>query len=44
MSLHLNPYNANFDGGEMNLYVPRIEEARIEVFMLMAVAFAFLLS
>ena len=25
------PYNANFDGGEMNMHVPQTEEARAEV-------------
>ncbi|KAI5021835.1 hypothetical protein ZWY2020_058565 [Hordeum vulgare] len=30
-----NPYNADFDGDEMNLHVPQTEEARTEAFMLM---------
>ncbi|MBS3159848.1 DNA-directed RNA polymerase subunit A' [Candidatus Woesearchaeota archaeon] len=32
-----NPYNADFDGDEMNLHIPQIEEARVEVEMLMDV-------
>uniref|UniRef100_A0A452Y404 DNA-directed RNA polymerase subunit n=1 Tax=Aegilops tauschii subsp. strangulata TaxID=200361 RepID=A0A452Y404_AEGTS len=32
-----NPYNADFDGDEMNLHVPQTEEARTEAFMLMGV-------
>jgi DNA-directed RNA polymerase III subunit RPC1 len=35
-----NPYNAYFDGDEMNLHVPQTEEARTEAFMLMGVALA----
>ncbi|MCD6558202.1 MAG: DNA-directed RNA polymerase subunit A' [Candidatus Aenigmarchaeota archaeon] len=31
------PYNADFDGDEMNLHVPQTEEAQIEARMLMAV-------
>jgi len=31
------PYNADFDGDEMNLHVPQSEEARSEAFMLMRV-------
>ncbi len=31
------PYNADFDGDEMNLHVPQTEEARTEAEMLMAV-------
>lgn len=31
------PYNADFDGDEMNLHVPQTEEARTEARMLMAV-------
>ncbi|MEM4311683.1 MAG: DNA-directed RNA polymerase subunit A' [Nitrososphaerales archaeon] len=31
------PYNADFDGDEMNLHVPQSEEARSEAFMLMKV-------
>jgi DNA-directed RNA polymerase III subunit RPC1 len=30
-----NPYNADFDGDEMNLHVPQTEEARIEAMELM---------
>lgn len=32
-----NPYNADFDGDEMNLHVPQTEEARAEARMLMLV-------
>lgn len=32
-----NPYNADFDGDEMNLHVPQTEEARTEALMLMSV-------
>ncbi|KAA8544667.1 hypothetical protein F0562_019486 [Nyssa sinensis] len=32
-----NPYNADFDGDEMNLHVPQTEEARTEAIMLMGV-------
>tara|TARA_Y100000310_G_scaffold220467_1_gene221993 strand:+ start:3774 stop:6392 length:2619 start_codon:yes stop_codon:yes gene_type:complete len=32
-----NPYNADFDGDEMNLHVPQTEEARAEAEMLMEV-------
>ncbi|KZZ90018.1 DNA-directed RNA polymerase III largest subunit [Ascosphaera apis ARSEF 7405] len=32
-----NPYNADFDGDEMNLHVPQTEEARTEAMMLMGV-------
>lgn len=39
-----NPYNADFDGDEMNLHVPQTEEARTEALMLMGVAFAFFLK
>lgn len=31
------PYNADFDGDEMNLHVPQTEEARAEAFMLASV-------
>jgi len=31
------PYNADFDGDEMNMHLPQTEEARAEAFMLMAV-------
>ncbi|XP_048503116.1 DNA-directed RNA polymerase III subunit 1 isoform X2 [Beta vulgaris subsp. vulgaris] len=32
-----NPYNADFDGDEMNIHVPQTEEARAEALMLMGV-------
>uniref|UniRef100_A0A1D1XDD4 DNA-directed RNA polymerase subunit n=1 Tax=Anthurium amnicola TaxID=1678845 RepID=A0A1D1XDD4_9ARAE len=32
-----NPYNADFDGDEMNLHVPQTEEARTEALLLMGV-------
>ncbi|KAK5097176.1 DNA-directed RNA polymerase III subunit C1 (rpo31) [Lithohypha guttulata] len=32
-----NPYNADFDGDEMNLHVPQTEEARAEALQLMGV-------
>ncbi|KAK1271858.1 DNA-directed RNA polymerase II subunit RPB1 [Acorus gramineus] len=32
-----NPYNADFDGDEMNLHVPQTEEARTEAIILMGV-------
>eukprot|EP00004_Rigifila_ramosa_P019449 TRINITY_DN4940_c0_g1_i2.p1 TRINITY_DN4940_c0_g1~~TRINITY_DN4940_c0_g1_i2.p1 ORF type:complete len:1028 (+),score=226.55 TRINITY_DN4940_c0_g1_i2:430-3084(+) len=32
-----NPYNADFDGDEMNLHLPQTEEARAEAMVLMAV-------
>ncbi|GMN24463.1 hypothetical protein TIFTF001_000574 [Ficus carica] len=32
-----NPYNADFDGDEMNLHVPQTEEARTEAILLMEV-------
>ncbi|KAJ1431546.1 RNA polymerase, alpha subunit [Sesbania bispinosa] len=32
-----NPYNADFDGDEMNLHVPQTEEARTEAILLMTV-------
>lgn len=32
-----NPYNADFDGDEMNLHVPQTEEARTEALTLMGV-------
>ena len=31
------PYNADFDGDEMNVHVPQTEEARAEAIFLMAV-------
>jgi DNA-directed RNA polymerase beta' subunit len=33
-----NPYNADFDGDEMNLHVPQTEEARAEAIELMGVS------
>lgn len=38
-----NPYNADFDGDEMNLHVPQTEEARTEAVMLMGVKFVLIL-
>lgn len=32
------PYNADFDGDEMNLHVPQTEEARAEALTLMGVS------
>ena len=32
-----NPYNADFDGDEMNLHVPQTQEARTEAYTLMGV-------
>ena len=32
------PYNADFDGDEMNLHLPQTEEARAEALSLMAVS------
>lgn len=32
-----NPYNADFDGDEMNLHVPQTQEARTEAYVLMGV-------
>ncbi|CAJ1951517.1 unnamed protein product [Sphenostylis stenocarpa] len=32
-----NPYNADFDGDEMNMHVPQTEEARTEAILLMGV-------
>ncbi|KAL8735608.1 MAG: hypothetical protein Q9166_000777 [cf. Caloplaca sp. 2 TL-2023] len=34
-----NPYNADFDGDEMNLHVPQTEEARVEALELMGVKY-----
>lgn len=34
-----NPYNADFDGDEMNMHVPQTEEARTEAVMLMGVRY-----
>lgn len=36
-----NPYNADFDGDEMNMHVPQTEEARTEALMLMGVSLLF---
>ena len=33
-----NPFNADFDGDEMNLHVPQTEEARAEAIVLMGVS------
>jgi DNA-directed RNA polymerase beta' subunit len=33
-----SPYNADFDGDEMNMHVPQTEEARTEAFLLMGVS------
>lgn len=38
-----NPYNADFDGDEMNMHVPQTEEARTEALMLMGVSSPFTL-
>lgn len=38
-----NPYNADFDGDEMNLHVPQTEEARTEALTLMGVIYYFYL-
>lgn len=38
-----NPYNADFDGDEMNMHVPQTEEARTEAQMLMGVSFVWCL-
>lgn len=32
------PYNADFDGDEMNLHLPQTEEARAEAVVLMSVS------
>lgn len=39
-----NPYNADFDGDEMNMHVPQTEEARAEAVMLMGVTYFDLLK
>lgn len=39
-----NPYNADFDGDEMNVHVPQTEEARTEAIMLMGVILCFSLG
>lgn len=36
-----NPYNADFDGDEMNLHLPQTEEAKAEALILMGVTFLF---
>ena len=33
------PYNADFDGDEMNIHVPQTDEARAEAHVLMSVCF-----
>ena len=33
------PYNADFDGDEMNLHLPQTEEARAEALVLMGVSY-----
>lgn len=33
------PYNADFDGDEMNLHLPQTEEARAEALVLMGVTY-----
>ncbi len=33
------PYNADFDGDEMNLHLPQTEEAKAEALTLMGVSF-----
>eukprot|EP00954_Amorphochlora_amoebiformis_P009869 771444-Amorphochlora_amoeboformis.AAC.1 len=32
-----NPYNADFDGDEMNLHLPQTQEAKAEAFQIMAI-------
>ena len=32
-----NPFNADFDGDEMNIHLPQTEEAKAEAFVLMGV-------
>lgn len=39
-----NPYNADFDGDEMNLHLPQTEEAKAEALILMGVSVQFLSS
>ena len=34
-----NPFNADFDGDEMNLHLPQTEEAKAEAIVLMGVRF-----
>jgi len=36
------PYNADFDGDEMNLHLPQTEEAKAEALVLMAVCNIFI--
>lgn len=36
-----NPYNADFDGDEMNLHLPQTEEAKAEALILMGVCVVF---
>ena len=36
-----NPFNADFDGDEMNLHLPQTEEAKAEAIVLMGVKFLF---
>ena len=36
-----NPFNADFDGDEMNLHLPQTEEARAEAITLMGVSYSF---
>jgi DNA-directed RNA polymerase beta' subunit len=38
------PYNADFDGDEMNLHLPQTEEARAEALVLMGVMFVIILA
>ena len=33
-----NPFNADFDGDEMNIHVPQTEEAKAEAIVLMGVS------
>jgi DNA-directed RNA polymerase III subunit RPC1 len=36
--LGCNPFNADFDGDEMNLHLPQTEEAKAEALILMGVS------
>jgi DNA-directed RNA polymerase III subunit RPC1 len=38
------PYNADFDGDEMNLHLPQTEEARAEALVLMGVKFLIIVA
>ena len=38
------PYNADFDGDEMNLHLPQTEEARAEALILMGVTSKFYIN